>query len=189
MWKLAYTVGKKIAFDTSGLTPEQLESAKNLYGIGGGLLGALGGGAIGKRLGSRVAEAADWDPEIARLVGMGLGAIGGTGIGAAAGRNLAPLIHSEKETPAAPPAAVPEQIEESPTAAPTPAYEPEPEYPVAGFPLLDQIPYESGMGFMQPIYEVTSGDGLTLDLPEDNYFSQSMGLQPGYGEAFDPGWY
>lgn len=184
MLKLAYAVGRKIAFDTSGLTPEQLEAAKNLYGIGGGLLGALGGGAAGGRIGNYVAEAADWDPEIARLVGMGLGAVGGTGIGAAAGRNLAPLLHSEKEVPPAAPLATP-----GPESAPEPAYEPEPPYPEAGFPLLDQIPYEGGMGFMQPIYDVTSGDSFPLDLPEDNYFAQGMGLQPGYGEAFDPGWY
>ena len=180
MLKLAYEVGKKIAFDAGGLTPEQMEAAQRLYGMGGGFLGALAGGAAGRHLGGRIAEVADWDPEIARLVGMGAGALGGTALGGAAGKSLAPLMHERR--PEAPPAAAPAPA--APEAAPEAAHEPTPPYPEAGFPLLDQIPPGEGSGFMQPIYEVTPGDtGLPLDLSPDNVFA----LEPNY--AFDPGWY
>lgn len=191
MLKLAYEVGRKIAFDASGLTPEQMAAAERLYGMGGGLLGALAGGAAGRQFGTQIAEAADWNPEIARLVGMGLGGLGGAALGGAAGQSLAPLLHERR--PIAPPAPAPAPT--APEAAPEPAHEPTPPYPEPGFALLDQIPSEEGLGFMQPIYEVTPGSELALDLPPDNIFALASGpsSEAGYGldpnYAFDPGWY
>ena len=193
MLKLAYEVGRKIAYDAGGLTPEQMTAAQRLYSMGGGLLGALAGGAAGRHLGGQVAETMDWDPEISRLVGMGLGALGGTALGGTAGQSLAPLMH-ERRAPTPPPA--PPPAPSTPETAPEPAHEPLPPYPEAGVSLLDRIPPGAGLGFMQPIYEVTPGPDLTLDLPPDNIFAlepasygPEMGYNPEPNNAFEPGWY
>lgn len=88
MLKVAYQYGQKLAFDESGLTPEQMNAAVRLGGLGGGALGAGLGGLLGNYLGGRVGDRNEWNPNLSRGIGTGLGALLGGGLGAYAGTQL-----------------------------------------------------------------------------------------------------
>lgn len=105
--KLAYQLGQKVAFDESGLTPEQMGAAVRLGGLGGGVLGAGLGGGIGNLIGRGLANRNDWNPGLAQGIGTGLGALLGGGLGAFAGTQV-PRLRGTKE-----PAAEPEQGQEA----------------------------------------------------------------------------
>lgn len=96
MIKRAYEEGLKLAFDDAGLTPEQIQAAQRLSGIGGGLAGAGLGGLLGNYLGGRAAEAFDVNPAIAKALGGGLGALAGGGLGGYAGSQY-PLWRYKKK--------------------------------------------------------------------------------------------
>lgn len=191
MWKTAYQMGVKLALDEDPLAAQQLAAAQKLYGIGGGLLGATGGGLLGHYLGKQIAESADIDPETAKWIGAGLGALAGGALGHGAGSSAATLSQT-----------APEQQE--------PAPEPEPEaeaQPLAGFApdyafdpglgLVDYLPQQdTGMGF-QPAYEPTP-EYPTVGLEPDYGMGSVYDTGTGYGFvpeyevsplAFEPGWY
>jgi len=92
-----HEIGIQLALQEAGLVkeaqlnPEQLAAAKQLFGIGGGLAGATGGGLLGRYLGGGLADKFDIDPETGKLIGTGLGALGGGALGGLAGYNLARL--------------------------------------------------------------------------------------------------
>jgi hypothetical protein len=190
MWKTAYQKGVKLALDENPLAAQQLAAAQKLYGIGGGLLGATGGGLLGHYLGKQIAESADVDPETARWIGAGLGALVGGTLGHGAGSSAATLSHTAPAPE--PPAPEPEpEPEAQPLASFAPDYAFDP-----GLGLVDYLPQQdmgmggmgmSGMGMgdmgmgmgLQPAYE---------PLPE----YPTIGMEPEYGMsplAFEPGWY
>lgn len=174
MWKTAYQKGVKLALDENPLAAQQLAAAQKLYGIGGGVLGATGGGLLGHYLGKQIAESADLDPETARWIGAGLGALVGGALGHGAGSSAATLTQATPEAPAPPP-----EPEAAPLSGFTPDYAFDP-----GLGLVDYLPQQdTGMGGMgmglQPAYE---------PLPE----YPTIGMEPEYGMsplAFEPGWY
>jgi hypothetical protein len=100
MIKTAFEYGVKQAFDDAGLTPEQIQAARRLFGIGGGLTGAGLGGLLGHYLGGRAAEAFDSNPAIAKALGSGIGALAGGGLGGYAGMQY-PLWKYKKKQQAA----------------------------------------------------------------------------------------
>lgn len=98
MLKTAFDMGMKVAYDEEGLTPEQMLAAQRVSGVGGGLVGAGAGGALGQYLGGRAAEAFDMDnPAVARAIGGGLGALAGGGLGGFVGSQVPQWKYPEKE--------------------------------------------------------------------------------------------
>lgn len=99
-------IGVQMALKEAGLikeaelSPEQMAAAKQLFGIGGGLAGATGGGLLGRHLGGSMADKFDIDPETGKLIGAGIGALGGGALGGLAGYNLARMKYPGKaQTP------------------------------------------------------------------------------------------
>lgn len=133
MLKLAYQTGVKLALDAE--SDALNEAAQRLYGIGGGLAGAAGGGFLGRYLGQQVAEALDLDEDVGGIIGAGLGALAGGGLGGIAGSNLSSVLGQRGEDPAAQEAAgAPATVPVSP---------------------LDQLSSGSTLGVSQPLYDVT----------------------------------
>lgn len=108
MLKQAYEEGIKLALNEVGLTPEQMAAAQRITGVGGGVLGATGGGLLGKYLGGQVAEALrepglfsdtyPISPETAKLIGGGLGTLAGGALGGYVGSQI-PRWRSRVEEP------------------------------------------------------------------------------------------
>jgi hypothetical protein len=103
MIKHAFKQGVKQAFDDAGLTPEQIQAAQRLYGVGGGVAGAGLGGLLGNYLGGRAAESFDIDPAVAKALGSGLGALAGGGLGGYAGSQYPLWKYKQKAEEAAAP--------------------------------------------------------------------------------------
>jgi hypothetical protein len=144
--KLAYRYGKKLAFDESGLSPEQMNAAVRLSGLGGGALGAGLGGMLGNYVGGRLGESNDWSPGLSRGIGTGLGALLGGGLGAYAGTQL-PRLKGTKEPGLAPAGAQESSGELSPEALgllqTIPGFSPgiEPSYPENALGFMDDSGY------------------------------------------------
>jgi len=107
MLKTAFELGIKLAYEEGGVTPEQMTAAKRIGGVGGGITGASLGGLLGNYLGGRAAKSLnsgsllfnDVDPEMAKTVGSGLGALLGGGLGGFVGSQIPQWKYQEKGAP------------------------------------------------------------------------------------------
>jgi hypothetical protein len=146
MLKLAYQYGQKLAFDESGLSPEQMNAAVRLSGLGGGVLGAGLGGMLGNYVGGRLGESNEWSPGLSRGIGTGLGALLGGGLGSYAGTQ-APRLRGTKEpglSPASPQESLPELSPEALNLLQTiPGFSPgiDPSYPEGAVGFMDDSGY------------------------------------------------
>jgi len=82
---------EKAALDLT--SPDQLDSAKTLYALLGGTLGAGGGALLGRYLGGMGAETLGMEEEAAKNLGSGLGVLGGGVLGGLSGYHLAKMLH------------------------------------------------------------------------------------------------
>jgi len=156
MLKLAFQLGVKLAYDEANdLTPQQMQAAQRLSGIGGALTGAAGGSLLGKYLGGQAAETLSdrglfggIDPEKierGKLIGTALGGLAGGGLGGYAGAQIPKWLRRE-----------------TPRKAQT----------VADQPIAGQAESESSLGLLPKIYGLTPDNRMHGAMGLDNFYPE-----------------